>query len=65
MVYVVRINDQYLNLVLQEDGVKQVRWINISELVAWFRDRPDDFTKSFELDSLLKFLKGGDYVVVM
>ncbi len=46
---------------IQKREVAEIRWIGIDELLAWIRERPDDFIQSFKsLDSsvyaLEKFL---------
>lgn len=34
---------------IQQDEVDEIRYINISELQSWIKNRPDDFLKGFEV----------------
>jgi isopentenyl-diphosphate delta-isomerase len=45
--YYVTINSAEHNLMLQEDEVAEIRWISVSDLENWFKEKPEDFIASF------------------
>ncbi len=45
-IYVASINMPAGEFVLQKEEVSEVKWINIDELVKWYKKSPDDFIPS-------------------